>query len=102
MNHLSEYAVDIANSYLSRDPSTWKPVEIAQALRGFLQLRTLNPEMLNQAFPNLGELLNQAINSHGGIVAIDKLLKNAQPGHMLLSELFQYNNVDPDTIFPRD
>jgi len=65
-------------------------------------LRTLNPEMLNQTCPNLGEQLNRAINSRGGIVAIDELLKKTQPGHMLLSELFQDSHVDPDSIFPRD
>ena len=102
MNQTREYAADIANSYLSRDPSTWKPVEIAQALRGFLKLSTLNPDLLAQTCPNLGEQLNKAINSHGGIVAIDELLKKTQPGHMLLSELFQDSHVDPDSILPRD
>lgn len=102
MNENLSLQNDIDNSYLSRDPSTWKPVEIAQALRGFLKLSTLNPDLLAQTCPNLGEQLKNAINSRGGIVAVDELLKKTQPGHMLLSELFQDSHVDPDSIFPRD
>lgn len=102
MNSLREYAYDITNSYLSRDPSTWKPVEIAQALSGFLNLQILNPELLNQAFPNLCSQLKLAINARGGMVAVDELLKETQPGHMLLSELFRDNHLEPDDIFSRD